>query len=158
MRQVHNDARQKTGFSRAHQKTHDIKLPRGVNERHEYGHHAPGNHDASDPLASAPSFDNQRAWDFQQEVTKKEDPGAKSDHALAESQVMWHLKRGSSNVHAIKKSDHVEQEQKRQKTPRDALASAPAYIGRQRRRGVARSGAGMTFARCAGGILQYSSA
>ncbi len=129
MRQVHNDARQKARFCGAHQETDDIKLAGGVDEGHQQRHQSPGNHDARDPAASAPSFNDQRTGDFQQEVTKEEDPRPQPNHALAETKVIGHLECRRTYVHAIEKGDHVEQEQEGQEPACDAMPGAPGDLG-----------------------------
>src|SRR5207245_10348622 len=121
MSQVHDDSRQETGFRRTYQKTHEIKLPGRVDEGHQHRHQSPGNHDASDPLACAPSFHNERAWDFQQKIPEEENPRSKANYTIAEHKGMGHLQRRGANVHSIEKANDVAQEEKRHHSPRDEM-------------------------------------
>jgi len=100
-----------------------------VDERHQHRHHSPGNHDAHDPATSSPSLHDQRPGDFQQEVTEKENPRSEPDHTLAEPEIMGHLERRRTNVHAIEKCDHVQQKQKGEEPPRDTMPGALNNLG-----------------------------
>src|ERR1700692_653642 len=91
-------------------------------ECHQDRYQSPGNHDAGDPFASAPTFGNESARNLEQKVPEKENARAEANHALAESEVMGHLERGGPNIHAVKKSNHVEQEE----IGEQALADTPA--------------------------------
>src|SRR6267378_6755428 len=95
-----------------------------MNKGHDHSYDSPGNHDASDPAACAPPLGDQRAGDFQDQVTEEEHAGSKTDHPVVEAQVTRHLEGRGADVHAVQKSDDIKQEQKGEESPRDSFSRA----------------------------------
>jgi hypothetical protein len=113
-----------SGLSRAEQKSQPVKLSLRLYEAHKYGDDAPGNHDAGNPAPRTPFFDDNAAWNLQQEISDEEDAGAKTDHLVVELKVGPHLQSGKANIHSIEIGNDVEQKQVRHQSAHDAPAAS----------------------------------
>src|SRR6267378_2542371 len=120
MRQVDDDAGEKTCFREAQKKTGDIKLHRRMNHGDQYGDESPGNQDARNPFPSAPALHNERSRNLKQEVTGKKNACAQTKYAIRETQVVGHLKAGKTHVDPIQICDEVKDEEEGQEPPGDA--------------------------------------
>ena len=75
VREVDDDAREKSRFRNAEQQPQTVELrhraekaeQRSAQKAHQRGHQSPGDHDARDPFASAPALHNQAAWNIEQQ-------------------------------------------------------------------------------------------
>ncbi len=124
MGHINNDGREEAGLRGPHKKPYQIEFPRRVDKRHQRGYDSPGNHDAGNPAARAPSFSDQCPGNFQHHVSDEEHAGAQSNHLVVESQVVRHLQSRRAYVHAVQESDHVKQEKKGKKSPRNSFSRA----------------------------------
>src|SRR5712675_1529100 len=82
-----------------------------MDERHQNGEDSPRDHDASDPAASAVALGNQGAWNFKEDIAEKENSGAETYGAITETQIAGHLQSGGADIHAVKESDDVQDEE-----------------------------------------------
>ena len=128
MREVDEDAGEKTGFGQAEQKSQGIKVHGVMDERHSHADESPSDHDAREPATRAPFFDDHRAGNFQQKVASEEDPGAEAKDAIVEAEFVRHLQGSGRDVGAVEKGDDVEEGEVRQQAKRDAAASAIRYF------------------------------
>jgi hypothetical protein len=80
-----------------------------VYESDQYSKNAPRNHDARDPSASAPAFDDDGAGNLQQDVTYKKDSRASAKHTITETKIVGHFQSGVRNIHSIEKSNRIQQ-------------------------------------------------
>src|SRR5712672_932202 len=85
--EVDKDAGEKAGFRRAQEKPRAVKLRWRSNHRYENGDESPGNQDASNPAPRAPALHDQRAGNFEQEISGKENSRSQTEYAVSESQV-----------------------------------------------------------------------
>ena len=120
VREVDEDAGEKARFRRAQEKPRAVKLRRRSNHRHQNGDESPGNQNARNPAPRAPALDNQRAGNFKQKISGKENPRAQAEYAVGKSQVAGHLQAGKTDVYAVEIRDEIQDEKKWQQTPRDA--------------------------------------
>ena len=93
-----------------------------MNERGERRNEAPRDEDASKPFARAPPFDQQRAWDFENEITDEEDADAEAKNFLGKVQVAGHAQFGEADVGAVEISNDVKREHQGQNAPGDLAA------------------------------------
>ena len=125
MSQINDDAGEETRFSEPKQKTNRVEVPRLGNEGCHRCDNAPGHHNPADPLASAPTLDDQGPWDFQKEVTQKEDTGPKSDHCFSElGQCIGHRQLRDANIVSVNVGNDVANKQQRQCAKIDFTTSA----------------------------------
>ena len=75
---------------------------------------APGDHDPRDPDPRADFFQNQIAWNFEQEIAEEENSGAPAIDIGAEAEILVHGQRGEGNIAAIDVGDAVGQRDQRQ--------------------------------------------
>src|SRR5947209_3578912 len=86
--QIHDDPWKETCFGCTQQKAGEVELmgngavaeQRHADKTGSGGHDAPGDHDARQPFARAPPFDDQSARDLKKEVAEEEDTSAEADH------------------------------------------------------------------------------
>src|SRR5258706_5476142 len=107
MRQVNNNAGEKTCFRETQKKTRAVKLPWRMDHGNQYSDEAPGNQDARNPFPGAPAFHDQRSRNLKQKVARKKNPRAQSEYAIGEAQVVGHLQARKSHVYAIETLDVV---------------------------------------------------
>src|SRR5207253_7743336 len=76
----------------------------------------------ADEISHAPDFGQQSGRNLQQKVADEKYPGAEPEDGVREMQVAGHLQRRKADVHPVDVIQHVQDEQKRHQTPRDASA------------------------------------
>jgi len=128
MGEKHDDTGEETGLGRAEQQSRRIELARRSNEACKDRDESPGDHDAGDPLARAPSLDDDSARNLEQQVADEEKTSAKPVDAIAKAQVDTHAQIGERQVSAVDIADEVEQEYERQKMLRRPTPGALAYV------------------------------
>jgi len=128
MGEKHDDTGEETGLGRAEQQSRRIELARRSNKACKDRDESPGDHDAGDPLARAPSLDDDSARNLEQQVADKEKTRAKAVDAIAKAQVDAHAQIGERQVSAVDIADEVEQEYERQKMLRRPTPGALAYV------------------------------
>src|SRR5438128_627128 len=110
MREIHNDAREKTRFCHTQQKSRGIKLHRCLHERGERGTRPPRNENPREPFPRAPPFDKQGAWNFKNQITNEKDAKAKPEDFLRKLEVISHREFGKPGIGSVKVSDDVKKE------------------------------------------------
>ena len=129
MRKIDKDAWEEPGFREAEEKAHHVKLKGGGDRRSQCGHQSPGKHDAANPLARTPTFDDEGTRNFKEKIPQEEHPGPRADDIVVESrQVAPHREHGDGDIRAIDKRDHVTDEEQRQQAP---VRFAPGAIKRR---------------------------
>src|SRR6266446_648416 len=98
MREIDNDARKETRLRHAKKEAREVKLQRGVHKRRERGNEAPRDEDARKPFPRAPTLDQQRARDFQDEIADEEDANAEAKNFLGKPQIASHPEFGEADV------------------------------------------------------------
>src|SRR6266446_5534180 len=98
MREIDNDARKETRLGHTQKEASEVKLQRGVHKRRERGNEAPRDEDARKPFPRAPTLDQQRARDFQNEIAYEEDTNAEAKNFLGKFQVAGHAQFGEADV------------------------------------------------------------
>src|ERR1043166_772188 len=136
MREIDNDAREEARFRHAQQESREVKLRRRAHKGRERGNQAPRDEDAGKPFARAPTFDEQRAGDFEDEVTDEEDADSQAENFLGEFQVAGHAQFGKADVGAVQIRDDVKQEHQRHHSPRDLAAKRGDLGEAHRGRGI----------------------
>src|SRR5258706_11256041 len=120
VRQVNNNAGEKTCLRETQKKTRAVKLPWRMNHGNQNSDQSPGNQDARNPFPGAPAFHDQSSRNLKQEIASKKNPRAQSEYAIGKTQVVGHLQACKTHVDAVKIRDEVKNEEKRQQSPRDA--------------------------------------
>ena len=82
------------------------------NERHQNGNESPGDHDAREPFASAPSLDDEAPGNFKEQVADEKYSRAQTEDAIAEAQVVHHFQSGIADVDAVEKRNYEKSEEK----------------------------------------------
>nr|GFB37303.1 hypothetical protein [Tanacetum cinerariifolium] len=85
-RQVIEHARRETGFHGADDETQHVELPFGVDEHHERGRYAPGDHDPGDPAPCPDPVEHDVARHFKQHIADDEQAGAQAIRRVAQAQ------------------------------------------------------------------------
>src|SRR5262249_51237960 len=98
--EIEDHAGKETGFCCAEQKADDQKAGGPCDQGHETGNDPPGDHDPRDPDPCADLFQDQIAWDLEQEVAEEKDAGAPAIEIGAEAEILVHGERSNGNVAA----------------------------------------------------------
>src|ERR1700682_2491716 len=114
MRQVYDDAWEKTGFRKTQKKTCAVKLHRRMDHGNQNGDQSPGNQDAGNPLPGAPTLHDQRARNLKKEVASEKNARTQAEYALRETQVVGHLEARKTHINAIQVCNKIKNEEKRQ--------------------------------------------
>src|SRR5689334_15911283 len=117
MGEINHHCREETRLGSANQKSYDVEVAGSMDKRHQGSERSPGDHDACDPAAHAPTLCNQGPRNFQQKVAEKENASPEAKGAIVQAKVTRHLQRRRAHIHAVQERDDIEKEEKRQKTP-----------------------------------------
>jgi len=98
---------------------------RPADQRHSGGEKSPGDHDASDPAASAHFFQQKITGYFTDKIRDEEKPAAEAENGGRQMQITEHLERGEAEIYAIDEGDEVAKRQERN----DAQGDAPNRAG-----------------------------
>src|SRR5437588_4547938 len=130
MAEIDNHAGEKTCLAQTEQKAEQVELVLRLHKTREDGNHAPRDHYAGDPAASAPFFHQDTAGNLQQKIAPKKDAGAEAQDLVGERELAFHLQRGVTNVYAVEISNDKEAEKIRHQSTHDAATSAIGDGGR----------------------------
>ena len=89
------------GFGHSEQEPKDEEAGRARDKGHGRRCDTPGDHDASDPKASARLFENHIARNFEQEIAQKENPRTPAIDIGRETEVLIHAQGREADVSAI---------------------------------------------------------
>src|SRR5271169_863517 len=122
--EIHDNPGEKSRFRQSQQKPYRVELMRRTDKGHPDRDDPPRDHDARNPAPCAPSLDDERAWNLQNDVAESEDARPESDDAIVEAEIVRHLQGRSGKIVAIEVSNYIKQEHIRQKTQGNPTASA----------------------------------
>jgi len=135
MGQKDDDTWEESGFAEAEEEAGDVKVERGLDASGQGGGEAPDDHDAGKQSAGAPFFDEQRAGDFEQEVTPEKKARPETDDRVVEAgEVFSHREFRDGDVRTVNVSNDVAEEQERKEAPVGFAAGAVEGRGRCRSR------------------------
>src|SRR5205807_8742769 len=117
--QIKQDARKETGFAGAQQKSQNVEVPIGRDERCQRAADAPYYHDAKQRFSYADFLEDQVARDLQKNVTEIKDAGAETVDRFGEPQILHELQLGKADIGPIDEGDQVAQHQERNDAPVD---------------------------------------
>ena len=96
-----------------------------VNEGRHRCHDPPRDHNAGNPEPRAPALHNQRAGNFEEEVTEEKNAGAKTDDRVVEPrQILHHRELREGDIGAIHERDDVGDKKERNESPVGFAAGA----------------------------------
>ena len=108
VREIDDEPRIESRLRGPQQKSRQVELAGRTHEADRDRAKTPGDQDASDPLPRAPALYDQGAWDFEEEVAEKKDPGAKAEDRFRELQVGGHGQLGKAYIGAVQVGDDVQ--------------------------------------------------
>src|SRR6201997_4732042 len=85
-------------------------------------------HDAHEPAPCTPTFHDDGAGNFQNDIAEGKDARPEPNYAIVEAEIVRHLQGRCSKIRAIKVSNYVKQEHKGQKTQGNPAASAAGNV------------------------------
>lgn len=118
-RQIEQHTRCEAGFHGADDEAQHVELPFGVDENHQSGGDAPGNHDAGDPATCADLVQHDVARHFEQYVTDDEQARAEAVRGVAQAQVGLQLELGEADVDTVEEGEQVADHDQRHQAPGD---------------------------------------
>src|SRR5262249_3033313 len=107
----------------------DEELAWSVDEGSQDGDQAPGNHDAGDPFAGAPTLDDDGAGNFEDQIAEEEHAGAETVDPVAEVEDESHVEGDVHDIDGIQEIDYVEDKVLRHEACEDAATRAVANVG-----------------------------
>ena len=124
--EVENNAREKSGFRNAKQKTKNIETDFALDERENRRDYPPGNHDTRDPKTRAYLLKDDVGRYLKQEIAEKKDARTKPKDRGSEAQVLVHRERREADIDAVDVGYEIEQHDKRDDAQR-YLAQCPSF-------------------------------
>ena len=126
--EIHDDPGEKTRLRQSQQKPYRIELMRCVDKGYPHRDEPPRDHDAREPAPCTPTLHDDGAGNFQNDVAEGEDARPEPNYAIVEAEIVRHLQGRSGKIGAIKVSNYVKQEHKRQKTQGNPAACAAGNV------------------------------
>ena len=125
MAEIDDDAGEETGFGYTQQEAYDVELRWRPDKCGGGGNETPRDQDASEPFARAPTFDQQRAGNFKNEVADEKNADAQPENFFGKVEVAGHAELGEAYIGPVEICDQIEQDDQRQ--------DAPGYFATERR-------------------------
>src|SRR5205085_9974839 len=106
--EVEDHAGEEARLGKTQRKTQDKKANRPLGEGEATRDDAPADHDAGDPAACPDLFEDQIAWNLEQEVAPEKGAGAEPVDIAAQLQILVHRQSREPDVHAVEIANEVE--------------------------------------------------
>ena len=107
VREVDDDARKEARLGNSEEKAHQIELARCLHQCGGGREQSPGDENAREPFASAPSLDEQCAGNLERQIAEEKDADAETEDFLGEAEVMRHPQLRKPYIGPVEIGDEV---------------------------------------------------